>query len=437
MNMSPTASPCRPWVAAALLLSGLVAGGVGPGTRLDRWLFAQVAGFWNEGTVQVEGFGTRGTPWRFRAFTGEVKARASEAPAVVWVGDDPDGVFQASPPSPVDYAVMFSNMQRLELEDVACGVVLAWDEPDMIGVAALDNVMDGFRSLVLAMPLTRGASAEPMPAAFRRFSMPVGQVRGDVRRLPVVNRVAVPDSWTGGGNVRAGFSMVESESDGGNPFLCARWDDRVVFSFSLCWAMQRLELPVEVIDVRLGEWIRLGKKGPVIPIDETGRMRLRPGMLEPSAQLMAEELVDVGERWLPVGFRGPLVLGDRRGMADETVRVYSARMVDELAAAITGGGFSTAVEVPRLTAWREWLVIEWMAFSFAGLLWLRPRWAILAWVGYAGLMMALQGMTFEQLGVWLPGWVLPVLLPMSALAILGRAWVLHQNGRSRAAGNPE
>jgi hypothetical protein len=236
MSAHPAGISYRSWAAAVVILVTLVSGGITPGSKLDRMVFRWMAGVVHGPPMWVDGFGSRETPWSLRVPAKENPDLTAHAPPVVWVGDDPEGVFQTSPPSPVDYAVMLSNMKRLGVRHAACALVLAWDEPDVIGLMALEKALGGFESVVMASPVTRGAVAEPLPQAYRRASLPAAVVKGDVNQLPVVNRIPVPDVILGAERTWAGFSVVESEPDGGHPFLCARWGTAWCFrSRCACW----------------------------------------------------------------------------------------------------------------------------------------------------------------------------------------------------------
>ena len=85
----------------------------------DRVAFTAVArSFYNPPWV-ASGQGTEAQPWALHAFSAESKPDPAQAPAVVSQGDDRDGVFQSSPPAPIDLAVIFSNLQRLGIKKAA------------------------------------------------------------------------------------------------------------------------------------------------------------------------------------------------------------------------------------------------------------------------------------------------------------------------------
>jgi hypothetical protein len=403
MSMRPAGFYYRSRAAAVVILVTLVAGGIVPGTWLDGVIFRLVAGMVDGDTVWTGGEGSRENPWGLRVLRGQTVSPAESAPVLVWVGEDPEGIFQTSPPSPVDYAVMFSNMGRLGVRHAACAVVLAWDEPDMIGLMALERTLGGFESVVMAAPVSRGAVGQPLPQAFRRASLPLDVVEGDVKRLPLVNRVPVADVWLGGDKSLAGFSVVESEEDGGHPFVCARWDDRVVLSFALCAVAARLGVGVEAVEVRLGEYVRIGRNGPMVAIDERGRMRVGVPEMKGLVERPAEGLVDAKEGWLPEGRADGVILADGRGFADAEVRRFSRYVAGEVAAVAGEAGVSEQRNYVRLPVMAEWLLTGVVAMDLAVLLWLPvgKRWLGLAVI--VGLGAVAQILVFLWGMKWLPG----------------------------------
>lgn len=403
MSARATGISYRSWAAPVVILITLVCGGIVPGSRLDRFVFQWIAGVVHGPPMWVDGSGSRDMPWSLRAPSEEAVDLTEHAPPVVWVGDDPEGIFQESPPSPVDYAVIFSNMKRVGVRHAACAVVLAWDEPDAIGLMALERALVGFESMVMASPVTRGAVAQPMPQAYRRASLPLTAVVGDQSQMPMVNRIPVADVLLGEGETWAGFSVVESEPDGGQPFLCARWDDRVVFSFALCVVANRLGVPLDAVQIRLGEYVRIGRKGPIVPIDARGRMRVAPKEMAPRVEKPAEGLVDAEKGWLlPVGGES-VILADRRGLADAEVRRFSAQVVGMVAAIAGEAGLSERKLYVRLPGIVEWLLVEAVAFGLAALFWLRRSEAGVVLVIFLGLVAGVQFLAFSAVLLWAPG----------------------------------
>jgi hypothetical protein len=317
-----------------------------PGFReFDRAVFSGVMQACANPPLIVSGEGTYASPWTLRTLTTVPSKRATDSPApvVVAIGDDPEGVFQSSPPSPVDYAVMLKNLRRLGAKRVALGTVMAWGESDPIARAALERQLSDFETAVTATPLTRGATPEPMPGAFLRGSLPIKRVKGETALLPVVNRLPVPGTILGEGKVIAGFSELESEPATGLPLL-ARWGDRVVFAFPVMAALAERGLTVEDMTIRLGESLQLGPDGPIVPLDSFGRLAVSLAKSSPVAPVAAESLIDAAE--LPAS---PLVvLRDDRGAADVATKRFSAALVPALATIDSEAGLSPKRKFGRM-----------------------------------------------------------------------------------------
>lgn len=380
----------------------LLAGWLVPGSVPDRALFrAVVRGAYNP-PYWIEGFGSRLTPWSVRSLAKDVHPQGNHVPVMVGVGDDPEGVFQSVPPSPIDFAVMFSNLSRLGVRRAACAVVLAWEKPDAIGLAALERSWKGFESLAMAAPVSRGAVAQPLPPAFRRASLPVKAVMGNTGSLPAVNRIPVADVLLERDHALAGFSVIESEDDGGKPYLCARWDDRIVFSFAVCAVMQRVGVPVDAMDVRLGEFIRFGKGGPMVPIDASGRLAVA-AVRTKSGILAAEDLIDARRGWIPLSAPEPVILADRRGQVDDSTRRFTDQLPGLVATIGSGGGLAAVREVPRPSWVVEWIVLAAGAFAFVSVPGLPRFGGWIVWGGMGAAVVILQSLSFSVGSLWMPG----------------------------------
>lgn len=387
-----------------VLLGAVVAAGFAwlavPGGTLDKLAFKLVARGFANPPLFVTGFGSRGTPWNLRTFSATAESDPRHAPLLVALGDDPEGIFQSSPPSPVDMAVVFSNFQRLGARKAASAAVLAWDEPDVIGLAALEKTLGKFESLVMAAPVTRGASPQPLPPEFRRASLPLSAVAGDASLIPQVNRIPLPDVVLGG--QLAGFQVIDSETQGPAPFLLARWDDRVIFAFPLMVVLQRLGIPVDKVEIRPGEHLKLGKDGPVVPIDRHGRMVVPAGKTKPFARIAAEALIDGGDDLFPRQAPDPVILLDDRGSAEPATRAFSRGLSPVVAAIASDSGMSRAKGYPRPRALMELLlllILCGLCTATAGLGGLSARicWALL------GTMLAVAQCVGFSAGWWLPG----------------------------------
>lgn len=386
-----------------------------PGTMPDRAAFTAIARGAANPPFFISGNGSLESPWKLRTFASRPSANPGRVPLIVSLGDDAEGVFQSSPPSPIDLAVILTNFQRLGARNAATAAVLAWDAPDPIGLAALDQALGRFDSLVMAAPLTRGAVAEPMPVAFRKASVPLSQVQGDIAALPLVNRVPLPGVILGRENALAGFQSLDSEPATRFAPLLARWNDRVVLAFPLLAAMQGLGLPPDGMEIRLGEYLKLGPQGPFVPIDRHGRLAAPLGHVMPYAEIPAADLIDGGDDLFPKQAPEPVILRDDRSGAEPATRAFSARLPTVVAAIASDTGLAAAREFVRFTCCRELVLLSLVitALKLLSLLPVFPRNIGMALL--AGFCIAAQTIAAAS-GMWLPG--------LAALAAIAAAWVV-------------
>ncbi len=403
-----------PLCAAIAALAGWL---LFPGTVIDRVLFKLVARSQANPPFFISGNGSFQKPWQLRTFASVQRPDAGSAPLIVSLGDDAEGFFQSSPPSPIDMAVILSNFQRLGATKAATAAVLAWDAPDPIGLAALDKVLGRFDSLVMAAPLTRGAVAEPMPEAFRNASLPISQIHGDITSLPVVNRIPLTGVILGRENTRAGFQSLEFEATSRFPPLLARWEDRVVFAFPLLVAMQRFDLPLEGMEIRAGEYLKLAAQGPVVPLDRFGRMAAEPRNLSPYAEIPAELLIDGGDELFPKQAPQPVILRDDRSAVEPATRHFSKQLPATIAAIAsdtslvpvrTFARFTFCQEIVLLAVWLAAITLVSRLAAFARQI---TCGALAAFVITAHFMAASHG-------VWLPA--------LAALAAVVTAFLLSR-----------
>jgi hypothetical protein len=403
----------RTRVIAGAALIALICWRLLPGTELDKAAFSLAARSFANPPFFISGFGSHETPWNLRTFSSASRSDSREAPLIVSLGDDPAGVFQSSPPSPVDLAVILNNFQRLGAKKAATAAVLAWDEPDPIGLAALDLAIGRFESLVMVAPLSRGVVPEQMPAAFRRTSVPVSAVLGDASLLPVVNRIPLNGVILGGKNTSAGFQLLDSEPLTAKAPLLARWEDRIVFAFPLVVMLQRLALPVDQLEIHPGGFLKFGKKGPIIPIDLYGRLDAPIKNQRPYAIVSAEELIDGNDSLFPKHAPDPAILRDDRSGTEPATRDFSVRLPSLIAAIASDAGLARARDYPRPRAIWEFVLLG----TLCALIWCvtglaaYPRRIVFALL--AGAIISLQLAFIGIAEIWLPG--------LAALAALAGA----------------
>lgn len=382
--------------AAALLVWALL-----PGTVIDRGFFALTSRCFTKPPFFITGNGSHDSPHTLR--TPNKRASPPSDPLLdIAITDDPDLIFQASPPSPVDFAIILKNLQRLGCESVAIGIPLAWPEPDVISLVALDRQLDALPSVVTAAPLSRSPVPSPLPPAFRRASVPVSEIHGNTRNLPLVNRVSVPDVVLGKTTSLAGFTALESETDGGLPYLLARWDDRVVFSFHLLAALADLGAAPSQIEVHMGRYISLGKDGPFIPIDGFGRLAIKPPAREGSVSIPAEKLLDAPVDFLADRREGTVLIRNGMSAADDVSLRFSESLVPTVSLIADLSGTTTSQAFTRIPRSSELLLLASLISFIHGLGKYPKTSGRLALAGLAGFLLILHFTLFPTTGTWLP-----------------------------------
>ena len=417
------------------LLVFVVAAGAGaagwylaPVTGVERLAFSAVMGGYATPRFFLSGKGSHDDPWSVRTLSVKPRIDSRKAPVVVSIGDDPGGVFQSSPPSPVDLAVVLKNLQRLGARQAAIAAVMAWEKPDPVSLKGLEIVLNDFQMVIHAAPLARGTVRQPLPPALRRASLAAESIRGDVSKLPIVNRVAVPDVIFSGERALAGFTLLD-DADAGNGALplLARWEeeDRVVLAFPLLAVLARYDLPVAGIRVKLGEFLQLGPSGPVVPIDSDGRMALPPKPLAARADVSAEALIDGTPAIFPAS-PGLIVLRDDQSAAPRATREFSANLASVIASIGSDAGLGPACAYRRLTAaWELSLLM-----AGAGLLALFAGGSgfqrLLGCGVLAAVCAAAQWLAVGLAQTWLPGipLLIAILAGAAAMLLLGEEPVL-------------
>ena len=249
-----------------------------------------------------------------------------EPPRVLHLDENAEGYFEDNPPPPADWAVLLARLHDRGLRHFAVAMPLEWENPDVLAIAALRQVMDRFSGAVLGLPVKDSSAGDALPLPFQRASVAVDAVLGDATELPVVNSLRGAGSELGGAKTLAGFTRIETENeDAGRAHLLARWNDRVIFALPLALEISRRGLDPREIRIRLGDEIRLGELGPRLPIDSRGRLELAtdapPPESAPASAVISETL--------PRGFvrsDAPLYLTDQRLLADETSRGWNQRL---------------------------------------------------------------------------------------------------------------
>jgi len=216
---------------------------------------------------------------------------------VIDITDDPHRIFETSPPSPLDYAVILQHLLDQGCRSVVITTRMAWDTPKKrdnslstdswdesfdeakLSPQALSYKLAQFDRAVIGLPVTRGAVAHTLPQTLQRSLITRQQIHGNDKLIPKINQASLPTSIEGGPNTLAGFSVIESApSDPKRIQLLAHWisdtspqDDGFIPSLALLTIMSAHGIAPSELQVQCGQHIRLGQTGPIIPIDEYGQ----------------------------------------------------------------------------------------------------------------------------------------------------------------------
>ena len=307
----------RVWIAASLI--AMLSWVLIPLTPLDRIALQTSATWFSDSPISIEKSTRQENTWL--ATEGyDAIGPSTSVPIIISLEDDADGIFQESPHSPVDFAVIFNNLKRLGIQNLCSTSVLAWDQPDTISLAALEKTIDAFDSSIVTAPLSRGPTPEAMPSAFRAASTPINQTHGNTSLIPVVNRISLPGIILPPKSL-AGFQIIDSEPLSEMPYMMARWDDRLVFSVALLATVQHLGLSVDDLTIRMNESIQLGQTNIQYPIDEFGRLKPNNALIAPNT-FPAAATIDAEQKAFPENFTSA-VFCDYRSLNSPSTRAFN------------------------------------------------------------------------------------------------------------------
>ncbi len=389
-----------------------------PDQLSDRAFFTLTARTFANPPFFVTGGGGPETPYVLRTLS-VTPEQPSEFPPDVTITDDPENVFQASPPSPIDFAIILKNIRRLGRDSVAISVPLAWTDPDTIALMALDLQLDSFPHMITAAPLSRNPVPSPAPPAFRRSAIPLVEIHGDTSALPIVNHVPIPDVVLGNRTSLAAFTRLESEPESPHPHLLARWEgeDFAVPSFYLLAALNHFQVPPGEITVRLGEYISMGKNGPYIPVDGFGRLTFDPVGSDSADPIPAQVLIDAPDEFLGNKRSSPVIIRNALSAVDPATAQFSESLVQTVATLSDPGSSSRASTFERVGKIPELLYIASLIsliFGFGNYPRLGGRLPLLA---VAVLLLVSHFILASFAGVWPPtGALLVGILPGLLLA---------------------
>lgn len=204
-----------------------------------------------------------------------VKQQQSPEIRLITVTDDEEHIFESSPPSPLDYAVMMDHILKRGSKSISLTTQMAWDDEPGMQAQTLSNQLEKFPRAVFAVPVKRGATAATPPPSLARSLVKHEQWKSSYRQLPVINQVALPAHIDGGAHTLAGFNLIESEDqETGRLQLFANWQEHGLLpSIDLLILMNFHGVSPKDLIVTRDSVLRLGENGPVIPMDRYGRAR--------------------------------------------------------------------------------------------------------------------------------------------------------------------
>jgi hypothetical protein len=218
-----------------------------------------------------------------------------------------------------------------------------------------------------------------------------------------VNRIPLSGVILGQENTVAGFQVLDSEPRARFAPLLARWEDRVVFAFPLLTVLQRLELTPDKVEIRLGEYLKLGPNGPTVPLDRFGRLAVPLRSVSPFAEIPAELLIDGGDEIFPKQAPEPVILRDDRSGAEPATRSFSKNLPAMVAAIASDTGLAPAHDYRRLQAKWELLALLFVALGLAAVCGLPAFARNIGFLTITTVCLAAQSIAAASAMLWLPG----------------------------------
>ncbi len=208
-----------------------------------------------------------------------------------------EGDWSSWPPGPLDFATIFSNLDRFSPPTVAVEPVLDWEDPHPQQISSLSTHALAVPSLLLGIGLqVNPAAADILDPTLLSLFETLPNVSGDISRIPTFTGIhAIPTE-----SVRRphylGHTYIDlSEGHGADQDvlkvpLLARYGDHVVPSFVLQAVLLKGRLPLSLVRVVLGDSIQAGESLR-IPIDASGNLAVSPDWKRQIPSLSADVLL--------------------------------------------------------------------------------------------------------------------------------------------------
>ena len=203
------------------------------------------------------------------------------------ITDDEGKIFEQSPPSPLDYAIILESLHKRGITKLINTTRMTWDDTSNLEVQALNLKVSEFDQSIISLPLTRGANASSPPEVIARSIIPLKNTRGAHLFLPTVNQITIPKTLTGSHSTLAGFHTIESiPQDSSHIQMLAHWEGLGLLpSTELLILMSLTNTSISDLIIISDKSIRLGETGFLIEIDRFGRARSVTNTLRPDSLL--------------------------------------------------------------------------------------------------------------------------------------------------------
>ncbi len=321
----------------------------------------------------------------------------TEVPFIIQTNDRPETNFDSFPQTPSDYAGLIDTLRGQSVKSLLFSAPLQWDDADPFAIIALEKQSTALDRCIMSAPLTRSAQGGEMPSAFVRASLPIAGIHGELRSLPKINRLALPNNFLGKEKTWAGFSAIETEDiPPQRAFLLARWNDRLVFSTTLLGLIVHERCELSELQIIPGKMIRFPRYGKIIPIDEYGCLSLTNRSTLPAA-LLADEIDRPEKKQLEIISRhsSPVCLIDESKM---TPRAESQRTNIALQELYQSPSIVDHIRFLRLPTWIEWMLL----LTFSALCSLMLTWKIWQRIMIGVSCLALVLLAMHLADTWLP-----------------------------------
>ena len=203
------------------------------------------------------------------------------------ITDDEGKIFEQSPPSPLDYAIILESLHKRGITKLINTTRMTWDDTSNLEVQALNLKVSEFDQSIISLPLTRGANASSPPEVIARSIIPLKNTRGAHLFLPTVNQITIPKTLTGSHSTLAGFHTIESiPQDSSHIQMLAHWEGLGLLpSTELLILMSLTNTSISDLIIISDKSIRLGETGFLIEIDRFGRAQSVTNTLRPDSLL--------------------------------------------------------------------------------------------------------------------------------------------------------